>query len=223
MTTDHDRRPVKLQPRRVEKVVQSPVHAPLGVIMNCRKWVIALVLLLSVMSFTGTASAEGQASIYIGRTFTSALFLENMTTFGGTVGAYGGVVGFEFGLEYSPKSNFQVPFLDLGASLTNIMGNLVVQIPIGEFYPYGTIGYGVVIASASTDVPNEFLGTNGAFNFGFGAKVFFSRSVGLRLDYRRFAIQTGDEDPDLGIPFTGIRIEASPDLNRFVGGVTFRF
>ncbi len=188
-----------------------------------RKWVLALGVTMSVLLFTGNAYAGGEASIYIGRTFTSALFLENMTTFGGTVGAYGGVVGFEFGLEYSPKSNFQVPFLDLGASLTNIMGNLVVQIPIGEFYPYGTVGYGVVIASAGSDVPDEFLGTNGAFNFGFGAKILFSRSIGLRFDYRRFAIQTGDEDPDLGIPFTGIKIEASPDLNRFVGGVTFRF
>ena len=191
--------------------------------MKNQKWVIALVLLVSVMSLAETTHAEGQASIYIGRTFTSALFLENPTTFGGTVGAYSGVIGFEFGLEYSPTSNFQVPFLDLGASLTNVMGNLVVQIPIGEFYPYGTIGYGVVIANASADVPNEFLGTNGAINFGFGAKVFFSDSVGLRLDYRRFAINTGDEAADLGIPFTGIEIEASPDLNRFVGGVTFRF
>lgn len=142
-----------------------------------RRWVIALALLVSAMSFTETAAAEGQASIYIGRTFTSALFLENMTTFGGTVGAYGGIVGFEFGLEYSPQFNFQVPFLDLGASLTNIMGNLVVQIPIGEFYPYGTFGYGVVIANAGSEFPDEFLGTNGAFNFGFGAKVFFTRSV----------------------------------------------
>ncbi len=188
-----------------------------------RKWVLALAVTMAVLFLTENAYAKGEASIYIGRTFTSALFLENMTTFGGTVGAYGGVVGFEFGLEYSPSSNFQVPFLDLGASLTNIMGNLVVQIPIGEFYPYGTVGYGVVIASAGSDVPDEFLGTNGAFNFGFGAKIFFSRSIGLRFDYRRFAIQTGDEDPDLGIPFTGIKIEASPDLNRFVGGVTFRF
>ena len=209
MTTDHDRTLAKLQLPRVETMVQWWVHAPLGVQMNDRKWVVALVLLVSVMSLPETANAEGQASVYLGRTFTSALFLENMTTFGGTVGAYGGVVGFEFGLEYSPKSNFQVPFLDLGASLTNLMGNLVVQIPIGQFYPYGTIGYGVVIANAGSDVPRDFLGTNGAFNFGFGAKVFFSRSVGLRLDYRRFAIQTGDEDPDLGIPFTGIKIEAA--------------
>ena len=194
-----------------------------------RKWVLALAATISAMFFTGNAYAGGEASIYIGRTFTSSLFLENMTTFGGTVGTYSRVVGFEFGLEYSPKSNFQVPFLDLGdldlgVSLTNIMGNLVVQIPIGGFYPYATVGYGVIIASALSDAPDEHRGTNGAFNFGFGAKVFFSRSVGLRLDYRRFAIQTGrDEDPDFEIPFTGIKIYDTPDLSRFVGGVTFRF
>ena len=196
----------------------------MGVKTNDRKWALALVLLVSVMWPPETADAEGQASVYLGRTFTSGLFLETLTTFGGTVGTYGGVVGFEFGLEYSPKASFQAPFQDVGASLTNLMGNLVVQIPIGQFYPYGTIGYGVVIGNGGLEVPDESAGAhNAAFNFGFGAKVFFSRSVGLRLDYRRFAIRTSDEDPDLGIPFTGIRIEASPDLNRFVGGVTFRF
>ena len=95
--------------------------------------------------------------------------------------------------------------------------------PLVSSTPTERLATALVIASVGSDVPDEFLGTNGAFNFGFGAKIFFSRSIGLRFDYRRFAIQTGDEDPDLGIPFTGIKIEASPDLNRFVGGVTFRF
>jgi hypothetical protein len=186
--------------------------------------VMSIVLIVSVMSVAENASAKGEASIFIGRTYTSALLLENMTTFGGTVGAYGGVVGVEFGLEYSPVSGFQVPFVDFGASLLNVMGNLVLQIPIGEFYPYGTVGYGVLIGRADLEpVPEEFLGTFGTFNFGFGGKIYFSESVGIRLDYRRFAVQTGDEIPDLEIPFTGIQIEASPDLNRFLGGVTFRF
>jgi hypothetical protein len=104
------------------------------------------------------------------------------------------------------------------------MGNLVVQIPIGDFYPYGTIGYGILIGRADDEsLPEEFLGNFGTLNFGFGAKIFFSESVGIRLDYRRFAVQTGDEPPDLTIPLTDIQIEASPDLNRFAGGVAFRF
>ena len=183
--------------------------------------VISMVVLLSG---TEEARAEGQASFYLGRTYTSDFLLEDMTTLGATIGAYGGIVGFELGLEYSPTRAFEVREVDFGASLTNIMGNLVVQIPIGDFYPYGTIGYGILMGRADLDtLPEDFLGNFGTLNFGFGAKIFFSDSVGVRFDYRRFAVQTGDEPPDLTIPFTGIEIEASPDLNRFAGGIALRF
>ena len=183
-----------------------------------------VILTAALLSATEEARAEGQASFFVGRIFTNQLLLEDMTTFGGTVGAYGRIVGFEFGLEYAPAQGFEVGALDFGASLTNIMGNLVVQIPIGDFYPYGTIGYGILMGRASLDpLPGEFLGNFGTLNFGFGGKIFFSDHVGVRLDYRRFAVQTGDEPPDLAIPFTDIQIEASPDLNRFAGGIAFRF
>lgn len=183
-----------------------------------------IFLTAALLSVTVEARAEGQASFFLGRTFTSQLLLEDLTTFGGTVGAYGSVVGFEVGLEYSPAQGFEVGAVDFGASLTNIMGNLVVQIPIGDFYPYGTIGYGILIGRADLDpLPEEFLGNFGTLNFGFGGKIFFSEHVGIRLDYRRFAVQSGDEPPDLTIPFTDIEIEASPDLNRFSGGLAFRF
>ena len=186
--------------------------------------VLMIVLTTTFLSASDEARAEGQAFLFLGRTFASDLLLEDMTTFGGTIGAYGNVVGFELGLEYSPTKSFEVESVDLGASLTNVMGNLVVQIPIGDFYPYGTIGYGILIGRADDEsLPEEFLGNFGTLNFGFGAKIFFSESVGIRLDYRRFAVQTGDEPPDLTIPLTDIQIEASPDLNRFAGGVAFRF
>ena len=183
-----------------------------------------VVLMAALFSAPNEARAEGQASFFLGRTFTSQFLLEDMTTLGATVGAYSSIVGFELALEYSPSRGFEVGAVDFGASLTNIMGNFVVQIPIGDFYPYGTVGYGILIGRADLDpLPEEFLGNFGTLNFGFGGKIFFSEHVGIRLDYRRFAVQTGDEPPDLTIPFTDIEIEASPDLNRFSGGVAFRF
>ena len=189
-----------------------------------KTWMVSIVSTVTLLSFTGNAGAEGQAWFYLGRSYTDQFLLEDMTTFGGSIGAFGRIVGVEFALEYSPVKDFQVGALDFGASLTNVMGNLVVQIPIGDFYPYGTIGYGVLIGRANLDeLPEEFLGNFGTLNFGFGGKIFFSDHVGVRLDYRRFAVQTGDEAPDLTLPFTDIQIEASPDLNRLAGGVTFRF
>jgi hypothetical protein len=45
--------------------------------------------------------------------------------------------------------------------------------------------------------------------------------VGIRVDYRRFAIQTDIDDPDLEIP--GIDINTEPDIDRFFVGVALRW
>ncbi|MFQ5792999.1 MAG: outer membrane protein, partial [Acidobacteriota bacterium] len=137
---------------------------------------------------------------------------------------FSGPFGLELGLEYSPVASFNVGPIGVGASIMNVMGNFVVQIPVGRFAPYGTVGYGVMIGRANIDpLPIEFLGRVGAFNFGFGAKIFVSEHIGLRLDYRRFAVQTDSDSPELQVPLTSFRIDTSPDLDRFVAGVAFRF
>lgn len=171
----------------------------------------------------GKVGAAAEASLYLGRTEVSDLRLENMSTFGGTVGAYRGILGVEFGLEYSPSSNFQIGPIELGASILNFMGNVVFQIPIGGFIPYGTVGYGAITGKSTEDLPEKFVGTVGAFNFGFGGKVFFTEHIGVRVDYRRFALQTNDDDPEFRIPLTDIRIDTNPDLDRIVIGAAFRW
>ena len=184
-----------------------------------------LIFLMGLLIFSVAIKAEaaGEASLYIGRTGVADLKLENMTTFGGSIGAFSSFVGVEFGFEFSPTTNFAIGPIELGASLWNFMGNVVFQIPIGSFYPYGTVGYGVVSGQADFDLPQGFVGKVGAFNFGFGGKLYFSDHVGIRFDYRRFALQTSDDDPELAIPFTGIRIDTNPDLNRFMVGAAFRW
>lgn len=187
-------------------------------------------LTVATMLFLGgaapSAHASGEASLYWGRASVDQFFLPSMNTFGGTVGAFAGIVGLELGLEYSPITSFQVGPIGLGASIFNVMGNLVVQVPAGPLVPYGTVGYGAFIGRAKLDVAGaideEFLGTIGALNYGFGAKVFFTEHVGARVDWRRFSVQTSDV-PDLTIPFTNVQIDTSPDLDRFVVGAAFRF
>lgn len=191
-----------------------------------KTWMALIVASLLFLGAATSAHAGGEASLYWGRASVDQFFLPSMNTFGGTVGAFAGIVGLELGLEYSPIASFQVGPIGLGASMFNVMGNLVLQVPAGPVVPYGTVGYGAFIGRANVDVANvideEFLGTIGALNYGLGAKVFFTEHVGARVDWRRFSVQTNDV-PDLTIPFTQVQIDTSPDLDRFVVGVAFRF
>jgi hypothetical protein len=182
-----------------------------------------VIVALASLAFTGrSAEAKGEASFFVGRSFVGELRLEDQTSFGGTVGVFSRIVGFEFGVDFMPTSSFEIPGVELGASVLDVAGNVVLQAPLGEFVPYGTVGYGALFANASGDLDtDEFLGTYGAFNYGFGAKMFFTDNVGLRVDYRRYAIQTDEDDPSLEIP--GISVSTEPDVSRFVVGLALRW
>jgi opacity protein-like surface antigen len=186
--------------------------------------VIPLTAALSMAGAPTPAEAKGEASLLLGRTFVSALRLHDKTSFGGTIGVFSRIVGFELGIDAMPTSRLDVAGVDLGASVLDVTGNVVLQLPLGELVPYGTVGYGALIANASGSLEGDrFLGTFGAFNYGLGAKMFFTDHVGLRLDYRRFAIQTDKDNPDLEIPIVGGRINTEPDIDRFLVGVAFRW
>jgi len=170
------------------------------------------------------AEAKGEASFMVGKSFVEELRLDDKASFGATIGVFSRIVGFELGFDYMPTSDFDVPGVNLGASVLNLAGNVVLQAPLGEFYPYGTVGYGAFFANASGDLAtDEFLGTFGAFNYGGGLKLFFHENVGIRVDYRRFAIQTDIDDPSLEIPIVGEEINAEPDIDRFLVGVALRW
>jgi opacity protein-like surface antigen len=185
---------------------------------------IPVAFLLILASGFSDAEAEGEASFMVGKTFVDELRLQDKASFGGTIGVFSRIVGFELGFDFMPTSEFEVPGVDLGASVLNLAGNVVLQAPLGQFYPYGTLGYGALFANASGDLAtDEFLGTFGAFNYGFGLKMYFHENVGIRVDYRRFAIQTDVDDPGLDIPIVGERINAEPDISRFFVGVALRW
>jgi opacity protein-like surface antigen len=187
------------------------------------KWILVIAG-AAVIIPSARADASGEASFLLGRTYVDSLRLEDQTSFGATIGFFGRFVGFELGFDYMPTSDFDVPGVDLGASVANLTGNVVVQAPLGGFVPYATVGYGGFFANASGDLDtDEFLGTYGAFNYGLGVKYFFAEKVGLRIDYRRFAIQTDEDDPSLEIPVGGIAINSEPDVDRFMAGVVLRW
>jgi hypothetical protein len=191
--------------------------------MNMRKLSPVAFLLILAGGFSD-AEAKGEASFMVGKTFVDELRLQDKGSFGGTIGVFSRIVGFELGFDFMPTAEFDVPGVDLGASVLNLTGNVVLQAPLGDFYPYGTLGYGALFANASGDLAtDEFLGTFGAFNYGFGLKMYFHENVGIRVDYRRFAIQTDVDDPGLEIPFVGEAISSEPDISRFFVGVALRW
>ncbi len=183
-----------------------------------------LSLVVIPWMLSSPAEASGEASFLIGKTFVEELRLEDQTSFGATIGVFSRVVGFELGFDYMPTSDFAISGADLGASVLNLAGNVVLQAPLGEFFPYGTLGYGALFANASGELAtDEFLGTYGAYNWGFGLKMFFHENVGIRIDYRRFAIQTDVDDPSLEIPLIDAEIDPEPDIDRFLVGVALRW
>lgn len=186
--------------------------------------VLVAILAMSVLAHGKSVDASGEASFMLGRSYVSALLLDDQTSFGGTVGFFSTIVGFELGFDYMPTSDFVVPGVSLGASVANVTGNVVVQAPLDAFVPYGTVGYGAMFANASSDLSSDdFLGTFGAFNFGGGVKFYFTENLGVRIDFRRFAIQTDVDDPSLEIPVAGEQISADPDINRFMVGLAVRW
>jgi hypothetical protein len=177
-----------------------------------------------VFSTGATAFADGQASLYYGRAAIDLVPFTDFSTYGGSIGLFGSVVGAEMALEYSPISAFDLGVANLGASMTNVMGNVVLQIPVtANFQPYGTVGYGAFIGSAGLDPYFVARATIPALNFGGGAKFFFNESVGVRVDFRRFSLQAGDLLSDTQTPFGDVGLTIDPDIDRFTAGVAFRF
>ncbi len=152
-------------------------------------------LFLSAVAFAWTpaaAHAEGFVSPFAGVTFGGSSVSEGRGAYGVNIGGMGaGIIGAEADFAYVPHY-----FGDQGTLGTNyvldVMGNLIVGIPIGGTYgpglrPYGTIGFGWMrthvagpagIPSISNDDP--------AINAGAGVMGFFNDHVGLRGDLRYF-------------------------------------
>jgi hypothetical protein len=106
-----------------------------------------------------------------------------------------GIFGGEVGFGYSP--HFFGATSDFGAnSVIDLMGNLVIGIPIGGTHgaglrPYVSAGAGLIrtqIDHAGNTVDFSPVGSNNDFGFDFGAGVtgYMSQHFGLRGDIRYF-------------------------------------
>lgn len=151
---------------------------------------------------------------------------DSRTVYGGSIGLTGRVVGFEVDLGYSP--NFfesEDDFGDFGSSgsVTTVMGNLLVGLPLGRVRPYGTVGVGLMRSNLELiDVFDDLDRNDFGINYGGGLMIFFSDNVGIRGDVRQFrSLKNEDLDDDFPEPLDyGL---GDFKFWRATAGVTFRF
>jgi opacity protein-like surface antigen len=144
--------------------------------------------------------------------------------------AFGGLIGIEVDVSQTRIGGFEdVPFVELDASATTLMGNLMVRFPAGPIQPYASGGVGLIRLSGDVEV--DFFGTlvsaeaeDFGMNVGGGLHIFPTRHIGIRGDvryFRTFGDLTLDTIRDIGglddLPLPSV------DFWRVTGGVTIRF
>lgn len=211
---------------------------------------IAMVLLF-VTAMARPASADWLFTPYLGLVFGGAAntvdidtldeAFEQRANFGGSLSAMGGgMFGFEVDFNYTPNF-FQLTeggedfeFFDVNSSMTTLMGNLVIGIPVGGttgggVRPYVTAGAGLMRANISFEDFLEFedLSTNElGINFGGGLHIFFTDNLGFRGDVRYFRALEQQDDDDLAEDDDFFDEDFGLedfDYWRATVGVTFRF
>ena len=138
------------------------------------------------------ARADGFVSPWIGTSFGSGSNIDNgRATFGVTAGAMGaGIVGGEVDFGYNPS--FFGTKNDFGNNtVINLMGNLIVGVPIGGTHgagvrPYVTGGVGLLRSQIDGGTFFDVQSHNNMFGWNAGAGVmgYFAQHVGLRGDVR---------------------------------------
>jgi opacity protein-like surface antigen len=191
-----------------------------------RKFVLSsFSCLLLAASSVSAQTTGGLVTPFIGVT-TNTPADENRTVYGGSLGVTGPVVGFEVDFGYTPNF-FEVDDdfgeFDSSGSVTTVMGNLLVGLPLGRVRPYGTIGAGLMRSNLELlDVFDDLSRNDFGINYGGGLMIFLSDKVGLRGDIRQFrSLRNEDLDDDFPEPFDFELGDFT--FWRATGGVTFRF
>lgn len=182
------------------------------------------LLLTLLISIAGAAPANAQG--FVGATFgynfggdsgcpeVSNCEDKNLN-WGVSVGALGGLFGFELELAQIPDFFGDTPNTE--SSVITVMGNFMLAPKFGPVQPYGTAGLGLIKTNAElTGLLDE--GDNSlGWNTGGGLIIIFGQHFGIRGDIRYFhAFEALDL---LGFDLGDTKI----DYGRLSGGVVVKF
>jgi hypothetical protein len=167
-----------------------------------------LAATVAVLWSPAPASADGFVSPWVGSNFARELD-GSVGSFGVTAGSMGaGIIGGEFDFGYSPSYWDKDVFGN--NNVLDLMGNLIVGIPIGGqkgpgIRPYVTGGLGIIRQDFDGLLDSDAASnTDFAYNLGGGIMGYLGTHFGLRGDIRYMRtinsdVTDSDFDPELGL------------------------
>jgi len=172
------------------------------------KGVVLAAAAAALIAVPSQARAEGYVTPWVGANWGSSIN-NGRAAFGVNAGAMGnGIVGGEVDFGYSPS--FFGTRNDFGGnSVIDLMGNVIVGVPIGGTYgasvkPFVTGGLGLLRTQVDGGTLANVQNSNNMFgwNVGGGVMGYFNNHVGLRGDIRYLRgfedLKTGNTVIDLG-------------------------
>jgi len=172
------------------------------------KGVVLAAAAAALIAVPSQARAEGYVTPWVGANWGSSIN-NGRAAFGVNAGAMGnGIVGGEVDFGYSPS--FFGTRNDFGGnSVIDLMGNVIVGVPIGGTYgasvkPFVTGGLGLLRTQVDGGTLANVQNSNNMFGWNVGAGVmgYFNNHVGLRGDIRYLRgfedLKTGNTVIDLG-------------------------
>lgn len=153
-----------------------------------------LIAAVAVVALEGSASAQAMFTGSIGNVFGGDA-PSTKKTWALAIGG-GGAHGIGSELEFSHTGNFfETPNGVAHGKIVTLMPSIFVAIPIDIVRPYGIFGFGFIrqrtqesTGGLLSDLSDDDIG----YNVGAGVIVKFSRSLGIRGDFRHFKVRTSD-------------------------------
>jgi opacity protein-like surface antigen len=185
---------------------------------------VSLCVVLLVVGASKGANAQGfvnpSLNFHFGGTDACPTLLQCDTArlgFGVSIGALGGLLGFEEDIAFGKNFFGTEPLVD--STVITLMSNLIVGPRLGPVRPYAVGGIGLIRIAADTTLANVSVADSNevGFDLGGGLMILFGSRVGVRADVRGY--RSFQDVNVFGVPVAGSKLQ----LGRVSGGVLFTF